>query len=57
MYEILKENVMLRLKGKWYKVNVVLSTVSGGKRVDYVAEDGTILKSEAYSRSKYIKAV
>lgn len=57
MYEILKENVMLRLQGKWYTVNVILSTVSGGKRIDYVTEDGTILKSEAYCRSKYSKAV
>ncbi len=57
MYKILEENVMFRLEDKWVKVNIVLTTVSGGKRIDYVTEDGTILKSEAYSRSKYNKAV
>jgi hypothetical protein len=57
MYKILEENVMFRLEDKWVKVNIVLTTVSGGKRIDYVTGDGTILKSEAYSRSKYNKAV
>jgi hypothetical protein len=55
MYKILKENVMLRHKGKWYTVKVVLSTCSGGKKVDHITEDGTIIKSEPYCRSKYSK--
>ena len=57
MYKVLKENVMLRLDEKWLSTKVVLSSCSGGKRIDYVADDGTIVKSEAYCRSKYSRGV
>ena len=53
MYRILQANVMLRLDGRWHSTTAVLTNVSGGMQVNYVANDGTILKSQAYSRSTY----
>lgn len=55
MYIILEDSALLKKDGKYHTVKVVLVTCSGGKHVDYVAEDGTILKSEPYCRSKYSK--
>ena len=57
MYQILEENIKYRCKDKWYTVTAVLSTGSGGKTVDYITEDGTIIKTQAYCRSKYSKEV
>lgn len=57
MYKILEENVMLRLGDKWCVTTAVLTNVSGGKQINYVAEDGTILKSQAFSRSQYSRGV
>lgn len=53
--KVLEENVMLRMDGKWLNTTVILSNNCGGKHIDYVAEDGTVLKSKAYCRSKYGK--
>ncbi len=55
MYKILEENVKLRLDEKWYSTTAILTCVSGGKQINYLAADGTILKSQAYSRSCYSK--
>jgi hypothetical protein len=55
MYKILEKNVMLRIEDKWINTKAVLASCSGGKRIDWVAKDGTIIKSVAYSRSKYSK--
>ncbi|MDR3597082.1 hypothetical protein [Clostridium sp.] len=55
MYKVLEENVMLRVENKWITTKVVLSSCSGGKRIDWVSEDGTIIKSEPHCRSKYSK--
>jgi len=55
MYKVLEENVMLRIDNSWVSTKVVLSSCSGGKRIDWVTEAGTIIKSEALSRSKYAK--
>ena len=57
MYRVLEENVMLRLGYKWYATTAVLTGVSGGKQINYVAEDGTLLKSQAFSRSQYSRVV
>lgn len=56
MYKVLEEKVMLRVENKWITTKVVLSNCSGGKKVDWVTEDGTIIKSEPYCRSKYSQA-
>lgn len=56
MYKVLEENVMLRVENKWITTKVVLSSCSGGKRIDWVSEDGTIIKSEPHCRSKYSTA-
>ena len=53
MYKVLEKNVMLRVENKWITTKVVLSSCSGGKHIDWVTEDGTIIKSEPYCRSKY----
>lgn len=53
MYRVIEENVMLRLDNKWYSTTAILTNVSGGMQINYVTEDGTILKSQAYSRSCY----
>lgn len=53
MYKVLEEDVMLRIKDSWVSTKVVLSSCNGGKRIDYVTEDGHIIKSKPLSRSKY----
>ena len=55
MYKILEENVMLRIDNSWIGTNVILSSCSGGKKVDYVDATGKIIKSEPLCRSKYSK--
>jgi hypothetical protein len=56
MYKVLEENVMLKIDNKLLTaLTAVLTGVSGGKQVIYVTADGTIVKTEAYSLSKYGK--
>lgn len=57
MYKVLEDNVMLRLGDKWHSTTAILTGVSGGKQINYVAEDGTVSKSQAYSRSVYSRGV
>ena len=53
MYKILEENVMLRQADRWISTSAVLSPTSGGKRVDFINEDGIIIKSQPFCRSPY----
>lgn len=53
MYKVLAEEAKVKIGDKWHTLTVILTEVSGGKRVEYLDADGTVLKSEAYSRSKY----
>ncbi len=53
MNQILAENTKIKLGDTWHTVTVILADVRGGKRVEYVAEDGTVLKKEKWSESSY----
>lgn len=54
-YEVLEENVMVKIEDKWMDTKAILTTCKGGRHVDYVNEDGNVLKTEPYSRSRYAK--
>jgi|GEM_PF-4480793 len=53
MYKVLADEAKVKIGDKWHTLTVILTEVSGGKRVEYLDADGTVLKSEAYSRSQY----
>ena len=53
MYKILEENIMLRQADKWITTTAILSTCSGGKRVDFITADGAIIKSQPFCRTEY----
>ena len=52
--KILEENVLTKTDdGRIIPTTAVLSVVSGGKAVNYIDEQGFIVKTEVYSRSPY----
>lgn len=52
--KILEENVLTKTDdGRIILTTAVLSVVSGGKTVNYIDNDGFIVKTEIYSRSSY----
>lgn len=53
MYKVLEENIMLRLEDKWVSTKAVLSSCSGGQRVDWIDDNGNIIKSLPYCHTKY----
>ncbi len=53
MNKILAENAKIKIGDTWHTVTVILTAVTGGKRVEYVADDGTVLKHERWSVSSY----
>ena len=51
---MLEENVLVKTDdGRIIPTTAVLSVVSGGKTVNYIDNDGFIVKTEIYSRSPY----
>lgn len=56
MVKVLVEAELLKVGDKYITVKVLRVYCSGGSRVDYVDSDGKVVKSEAYSRSKYGRA-
>lgn len=53
MNQVLAENAKIKIGDTWYTVTVILTDVRGGKRVEYVAEDGSVVKQEKWSTSSY----
>lgn len=53
MFKVLEENVLLRQVDKWVSTTAILSTCSGGKRVDFMTADGAIIKSQPFCRTEY----
>lgn len=53
-HQVLEENVLTQTDdGRIIPTTAVLSVVSGGKTVNYIDNDGFIVKTEIYSRSPY----
>lgn len=53
--KILEEGVFIEVDGRTIKTTAILKAVSGGKRVYYIAENGEIVKTQAYSDSIYYR--
>ncbi len=56
MLKVLAEAELVKIGNTYQTLKVVQADCSGGSRVDYVDSDGKVVKSEAYSRSKYGRA-
>lgn len=53
-HKVLEENVLIKTDdGRIIPTTAVLSVVSGGKAVNYIDNDGFVVKTEIYSRSSY----
>ena len=53
--KILEKGVFIEVDGRTIKTTAILLAVSGGKRVYYIAENGEIIKTQAYSDSIYYR--
>lgn len=53
--DLITTGVMVKDKstGKVVECKVFLDSISGGKRIIYVSDDGSVVKSEQLNKSKY----
>ena len=51
--DIIVEKAMVTVEGKAVECKVVLARIAGGKQIQYIGTDGTVLKKEKLSTSPY----
>ncbi|MBD8048129.1 hypothetical protein [Clostridium faecium] len=52
-FTTLEKDVIIEIDGRLLKTTAILAAVVGGKRVNYIDEDGNIVKSTPLSQSPY----
>lgn len=52
-FKVLDENVIIEVDGKLIKTTAILAAVAGGKRVNYVDDNGNIIQTAKFSQSPY----